>query len=830
MSIKYFYLLLFFLVAANSYGQTITVEGIIKEQGSGEPLGYAHVQLIGTDIGTTSDTDGSFVLNIDTTKIKEDSIIISYLGYVTTKIGIPSNKKSVTIELKPSFYELQEFSVTPGENLAWPILRAVIANKKKNDPDFRTNYYCEEYAKIRFDLNHFTEKIKRNILVRPFDYIWDNADTTAYGITYLPVLLVEKLIDHYYQGSPKDKKDYVKAVNTTGLAGPKLMNFVEDLYQAPDFYDDYIVILDKSFPGPLNDNYKNNYKFHLADSSGVGDNKVYKITFHPNQKRDLAFTGEMYIDSTSAALKEISVRFDIRANVNFVRSFWIKQRYEIVDKKNWMLTESDVIGDFTVIENSSDLTGFFGSKNSTFHNYSVDSVIPKNIFKGTEIVVENDSARLRNDQYWKQSRHLDFSKEDSGVFQMAHRLAKDPRFIFRKNLIVAVATGYYPTKYFDIGNFYTFYSHNSIERSRIGHGFKTDEKPGLPLSTTAHIAYGTFDEKWKYNLGAEYGFGKLSKHTMHIGASYSYDIYQLGRSFNNISLDNIFSSFIQLGNIDASRNYSQDINAYFENTWTTGFVTRVNYFHNEVSPTRGTYYMEDDPSGGVLVNPNYYAAGLDVTLKYSWQNKDVRGSFYDKNSFKDVFRKYPDIGIQWKLADKNLFGSEFNFQKIKLSLKQQVRTKKLGYFKYYVEAGRTFGTLPYLYLDIPNGNQLILLDDYEFNLMNFMEYVSDQYLSVHVEQHVEGLILDRVPLVNKLKWRNYLFAKGYFGKLSDENYHSVYIFPTNLQKANDPYYEVGFGIENIFKIGQMEFIWRLTDTKKPDVYYFLVKPSFKLSF
>jgi len=158
MSIKYFYLLLFFLVAANSYGQTITVEGIIKEQGSGEPLGYAHVQLIGTDIGTTSDTDGSFVLNIDTTKIKEDSIIISYLGYVTTKIGIPSNKKSVTIELKPSFYELQEFSVTPGENLAWPILRAVIANKKKNDPDFRTNYYCEEYAKIRFDLNHLPKK------------------------------------------------------------------------------------------------------------------------------------------------------------------------------------------------------------------------------------------------------------------------------------------------------------------------------------------------------------------------------------------------------------------------------------------------------------------------------------------------------------------------------------------------------------------------------------------------------------------------------------------------------------------------------------------------
>src|SRR5690606_4482415 len=169
---------------------------------------------------------------------------------------------------------------------------------------------------------------------------------------------------------------------TTGLAGPNLMKFTEDLYLTPNIYNNFVTILGKSFPSPLNDNYKNNYKFYLMDSTVVNGKMTYKIRFRPKFQRDLAFTGEMYFDSATYAITEINLRFDVQANVNFVRSYYISQFYDEVKPGVWMLSESQVIGDFTVIENSSDLTGFFGRKKAIFSDYVLNEPIDKKILSG----------------------------------------------------------------------------------------------------------------------------------------------------------------------------------------------------------------------------------------------------------------------------------------------------------------------------------------------------------------------------------------------------------------------------------------------------------------
>lgn len=828
MSFKKLYI---FLVCVSiiplAYSQTTTVEGIIKDKGTNEILPFIHIFYKGTQVGTASDTAGYFKITISNDIIKEDSLIISSLGYNTLKVPFKRNQtQKINIEITAQFYQLQEFVVKPGENPAWAILRKVISNKEFNNPENKTNYRCDEYSKIRFDLNHFTDKIKKNIIVRPFDFIWKNTDTTEDGITYLPVLLVEKVIKHYHQKSPKEQKDYVNGTKTVGFPGPKIVKFVDDLYFTPNFYDNYVTILDKSFPSPLNDNYKFNYKFYLTDSSGIGNTKTYKITFIPKQKRELAFTGEMFIDSTNYALKDITVRFDIMANVNFVRSFWINQKYDKVQGNHSMLTESNVIGDFTVIENSSDLTGFFGRKNAKFSNYTIDSVLPKKIFKGADIIVESDSSKNKSEEYWQQYRAIEFTKEDKGLVKMTDSLVKDPRFVFRKKIAAAIGSGYYPVGAIDIGDFYSFYSYNNIENSRFKLGLRTNDDFKSPVALSTYVAYGTLDQKWKYKLSSEISIGE-TKHK--IGASYRYDIDQLSRSFNNIELDHILSSFVQIGSSTASKNYVKDFNLYYENIWATGFVSRLNYFYNNITPVKNVLFNFINQDGKLENPSNFSSSGLDLTLKFSYLNKKINGNFYNKRDNKNTFRKYPDITLQWKVADKNL-GSQLDFQKIRLSFKQQIRLQKLGYLKYYIETGKTFNTVPYPYLDLPYANQLVVMDEYAFNLMNFLEYASDEYVAAHIEHHIEGLLLDRIPLINKLKWRNFLFAKGYYGNLSSKNNSSIYLFPKNLNKLNEPYYEVGFGIENIFKIARVDFIWRLTDINKPDVYYFIVKPSFKFAF
>lgn len=810
------------------HAQTTVVEGFIQEENTGEPIIFAHIFFKGTGVGTRSDTTGHFRISISNKELKVDSLVVTYLAYHTQTIAIkPGVQQKVTIRMRPQFTQLQEITVSYDDNPAFPILDQVVKQKADNNPDGRNSFYCEEYAKIRFDLNHLTEKLKKNILLRPFDWIWENADTTSDGVPFLPVLLVEKQIDHFYQKSPLKKRDVIKAVNTTGLEGPKIMQFVNDLYVTPNIYDNFVVILEKSFPSPIHDNYKNHYDYYLQDSVMIDNRKTYTILFYPKFKRQLAFTGEMKVDAETYGIRQFDVRFDIFANVNFVRSYWVSQKYDLVDGTHWMPAASQVLGDFTVVENSSDFTGFFGRKTSTYTKYAVDQPIAKKTFDGSEMIVEADSAYERNDHYWRINRHTDLTPEEQGVFNMVKRLEDDPKFVLRKNIVLALITGYVPIKNIEIGNFYTFYSNNKVELSRFKFGFRSNQRKKMPVDFSAYGAYGTYDEKWKYGAHVAWNVSHRKKRPNRIGISYRYDIEQLSRSYNNIEIDNILASLVQYGGT-SSRNYVTDLNVYAESSPVAGVIARLGYFNNTITPTDTNKFFGFTNDTFVAFD-EYNAKGIEFTFKYSWQNNDMTGTFYN-NDKKTYFRKYPDIAVQWKWADKSTFSSGLDFQKVTVLVRQNVRLNKLGYSRYTVEAGKTFGTVPYPYLNIPFANQLVFHDDVAFNLMNFLEYASDQYVTATFHHHFDGLFFDRVPGINRLKWRELIFARAWWGGISERNNQEKFLFTENLHALDKGYYEVGFGIENIFKIARVDFTWRLTDRDAPGIYTFIVKPSFKFSF
>jgi hypothetical protein len=409
---------------------------------------------------------------------------------------------------------------------------------------------------------------------------------------------------------------------------------------------------------------------------------------------------------------------------------------------------------------------------------------------------------------------------------MIDQLEKDPKFIFRKDAVVAIATGYIPVKKLDIGDIYSFYSYNIVEHNRLKFGFRTSNRINGPFKGSVYGAYGNLDDRWKYGVDAEVSLGKQKNKAVRFGVSARDDISQLGRSPSQIEIDNILTSFIQYGDI-ASRNYVRDMKFYTEKLWGLGAVTRLEYFSSTVGRTNDERFYE--VSEGALLSPEEYkASGVGVTFKYSWQNAEVTGYRY-KDIKRNVFRRYPEFTARWQWADKDLFGSGLDFHKLDVSFLQRIHTGKFGYLKYYIESGFTSGTVPYPYLNIPFGNQLVLNDEFSFNLMNFLEYTTDKYLTVQVEQHLEGLLLNHIPGINKLKWRLFCFGRAYWGGLSDKNNESIYLFPRGLQPLTEGYYEVGFGIENIFKISRVDFTWRLTEGAGK-YYYFLVKPSFKLSF
>lgn len=817
------------LIPQYSWGQTTIVSGTIMEDDTDRPVPFAKVYFMGTQVGTTTDTAGYFNLKIADKSLLYDTLIISILGYTTQRIHFTQGiEQQLSIQLKSSlFLDMDEVTAVAGENVAWRYMRKIIENKEKNNPDNLDSYSSSEYSKIRFDLNNFTDKIKKNIILKPFDYIWDNTQKTEDGISYLPTLLTEKATDHYYVGNPRDEKNIIVGEKSTGLAGPNLVKFTEDLYLTPNIYDNYLAILGKSFPSPLNDNYKSNYKFYIMDSLLVNGRMTYKIRFRPKFQRDLAFTGEMLFDSASYAITEINLRFDVQANVNFVRSYYISQFYSEVEPNHWMLTESQVLGDFTVIENSSDLTGFFGRKKAIYSNYKINEPIDPEILKGIEIVTYEDSATIKDEAFWESKRTAAFSEEEKKLIDVTQRVLEDPAFKFRKNLFYTIGTGFIPLKGIQIGNVYTFYSYNQVEYSRIKFGLRTDPDNKFPVHFDGYLAYGTRDKEWKYRIGTFSNLMPKHKATR-IGASYQYDIDQLGRSYNQIALDHIVGSLSQIGNSN-SRNYLRQFEAFFEKEITTGLIGRVTYFNRNTSPTLSNTFGRWNDDGSVTFEDNYITSGFNATVKFSYLYKEIKGTFYDKKDLFKENRKFPDLTLSYEFADRATFKSDYSYQKIKVNIHQRVNAKKLGYFNYSIEGGQTIGTVPHTSLDIPFGNQLIFNDAAAFNLMRFMEFGADQYIALQFDHHFDGLLLDRIPLINKLKWRTFVFGKSFIGNLSTRNNQQTYLFPAGMQAINNAYVEVGFGIENIFKIASMDFTWRLTPGLG-EYYTFLVKPSFKLSF
>ncbi len=825
--------LIFTLVVLSSFSvqvfsQKTKIFGTVVDAINGEKVPFANVVFTGSTVGTLTDSLGEFELE---TARNFDSLTVSLLGYKTQTVFVTRDvTEEIEIQLYPDNITLSEVVVLPGENPAFEILRRVIANKPKNDPNNAEAYQYEVYHKVQFDLNHFTEKIKRNFFVRPFDYIWENTDTTEDGITYLPIILTESNEDHYFRKNPPGRKEFIKGRRTIKFfEAPKIMVFVNDMYISPNIYENFVVILDRSFPSPINDHYKRNYNFYLSDSIyAVNGYPCHYIEFRPKGKSDVAFTGEMYIDTNSYAVVQVDLAFSIEANINFVRNYWIRQNYTWIDSSQWFLTRSQVIGDFTVVENAKEMTGFFGRKTSVYRDIVLNQPKENSFYSPLDPVVAADSAYLRNEKFWEEVRGDSLSEQEQSLIKMAHRLNTDRKWIWMVNSIKMVATSWLPWGKVDLGNIFTFYSYNKVEGSRIKFGFRTNQNFYKHWRLRGYVAYGTRDNRFKFYEEANFLFGlKTPGKKNVIGASYRSDVDQQGRSDNMIPVDHVLTSFIRISGKER-RTFVDYWDAYFERQWFTGFATRATFYQQQISPFGNYSFLKRNSELDTLTVPNYKTAGVRVNLRFAWGEKDLPAIFgkADKGLF---FIKYPVISLEFLMSVAGLLNSDFTYQAIKLKLEHQLRLTKWGYLTMIIAGGVTLGKLPYPLLNVPFGNTLVLNDNQAFNLMNHLEFVSDKYVSLQLEQHFEGLLFNKIPGVRKAKLREFILGKMYYGTLTDDNNQSTYLFPEGTSKMKLPYFEAGFGIENILKIARVDFVWRINYREK-DALVFIPKASFYFRF
>jgi hypothetical protein len=810
------------------FGQKTLVFGRIVEANSGSPVSYATIAFKGSTEGVYSDEVGNYFLE---SSGKQDTVTIAALGYNDTSFTItPGIRQEVNIRLTSAEYNLDEVVVRAGENPAFEILRKVIENKKYNDPEQFQTYQYTSYNKVQFDLNNFTDRIKKDLVFKQFPFIWEYQDTMPNGVRYLPFLFKENVREHYYRKNPTAYKEYITAKRDVQFfRGPKIEAFIKELYLNPNVYENFVVILQKSFPSPINDNFQRYYKYYLTDTLVTLDGlPCHHIRFLPKGKSDVAFTGDMYIHDSTFAVKRIDLNFSIEANINFLRSFYLRIDYEWVNQQKWFAKALKVLADFTVLENSEEMTGFFGKRYSEFKDIRLDEPISNDKFAPVETVIETDNMENRDTNFWLEERVDTLSDEELGIFEMVDTIQNNRRFKIIKKLFTVSATGWLPFKNFELGHMLTLISYNNIEGARPKIGIRTPIKSNLPFRGEAYVAYGIKDERFKYYTQFDYFLKKdFGKHTA-VGFTVQEDVDQVGLSYNAARIDNIMTFFLRTAEFD-NRTFLKAQSLYIEQQWFLGFVTRLGLYAENVRPFGNYNFFKKNNLGEQEVVPSFNMGGIKLSGRFAFGQTNINAKFYDAGT-QFWMLKYPTVSFEYANGIKGFLNSDFDYHALRLRVEHQQKLNRWGYLKYIVEGGKIWGEVPYLYLGIPFGTQSIIADDAAFNMMNFLEFVGDEYVSIHLEHHFEGLIFNKIPLIRKLKLRSFVFGKAFIGKVSAKNDQATYLYPENLYSIREPYYEVGFGIENILKLGRVDFIWRLNYKDHPDTYDFLPKPSFQLRF
>jgi hypothetical protein len=789
--------------------QTTRISGVVSDATTGETLPFVNIAFIDSRIGTTTDFDGRYAFD---TYYATDSIRVSCVGYLPKTLPVKRDRDQVIdIALEPSNVQLAEVIIKPsGENPAFTILRRVVQHKPANNREKLEAYQYDAYNKIEFDLNNITEEFTERKLFQPFAFIFDNIDSTD-AKPYLPIFMTESISEVYYRQKPRARREYIRGTKVSGIENESVSQFMGDMYQNVNIYDNYLVLFGKNFISPIADGGKAFYEYFLTDSNYVNGHWCYKLEFKPKRPQELAFSGEMWINDTTYAVHSIEAGIAEGANLNFVQGFRVKQRYDPVADEVWMLTQDDLVVDLNVIrdtgkENRNAVQGFYGRRSASYRGFVINRPRQPEFYEGVdEVVVEIDPLSLGAD-YWDSNRHVQLTEKELRIYQMVDTMKTIPRFRTYVDIVSTIVTGYYERGKFELGPYFTTLSYNPVEGMRLRLGGRTSNAFSTRVEFEGYTAVGLEDERFKFGLATR---GFISKEPrMLYRASYKHDVEQLGQSITAFRNDNLLGSVFRR-NPNTKLTDVEEWKASLEREWFSGFTNEVMFRYRTLQPLGDLRYIKaviDDRDVRLANVGSIRTAEVSLNTRFAYREKYVSGEF-DRVAV--GFNKFPTLEFHLAYGAPGVLRSDHEYTKVVGRIHRRWQLGAAGWTRTLLEGGQVFGTLPYPLLVIHSGNETFYLDDAAFNTMNFFEFISDRYVQLMAEHHFEGIFLNRIPLMRRLKWREVAGFKAVAGDLAGRHVQEMLLLPGMYSLYNGPFMEVSAGVENILKVLRFDVIWRL---------------------
>ena len=832
------FLLIAGTVVLYAQGSTVRISGNVKDE-KGQILSYATVRLKDTSTGCITDYNGNFSFNGN---VDGQTLIVSSMGYQNREIQL-SNKTTfpLNIVLKEVSYEIDEVIIKPEKekytkkgNPAVELASEII-NRKDDDNPFNNDYVSRDrYETFVVALDNFTEEKQQQAMFRKFPFLKNYVDTSKVsGKPILNVSTRELAATDFYQRRPSREKQKVHGREWVGiedfLPDEEVRAAVEVTLRDIDLFNEKVLILRNEFVSPFADYATTYYRFYLQDTITVEGEKCVDLAFVPRNVQSFGFTGHIYItvDSTHfVKWVQMNVPYDI--NLNFVEYMNVEQKFTRDSEHPRILTYECITAEFKLYDF---IDGIYGRREVFYSGYKFNDEVDKEPFTHQEQIIETAEASHRDQEFWAQY-HKEETGTDGGktrdVKEMIAKLRTVPIYYWTEQFINLLFSGYIPVKEentpFYIGPVNTTFSYNGMEILRIRLGGMTTAYLNPHLFASGFVAYGIDDKRFKYNGRLEYSFkpkkeqwNEFPIHSLRF--QYENDIYQYGQQYIYTNKDNALLSLKRLP--DNMIGYIRNAELTYTLERHSGF-TFTGIIRNRANEATKFIPMEkSDGSGSVK---EIMQSELEIGLRYAPGEKFVQHKWNRKSKTPEL----PVFTLNHSISKAGLLGSDYSIQHTEFSYRQRLMAAPVGYFDVMLRAGKVWGQAPYPLLIIPNANLSYTYRKETFETMTPMEFILDQHLTWDVVYYMNGLIFNRTPLIKNLKLREVLYCRGVWGSLSDKNNPSIdtsgniFSYPTDRSKAtgtimNEPFVEIGAGIENIFKIMSISWFQRMTYKNSPDV-------------
>lgn len=819
--------------------QQITGQIVDKD---GYAIPYASVSYKGHHIAVSSDIEGKFSIDQHAGWV----ITISSVGFKSETIKVTADTKDLgKIKLIESSRTLNEVVVkqkrgkyTRKNNPAVELMQRVIAAKKRTDLKNHDYYQYTKYQKLTTAMNDISEADLDSGFIGKRKWLLDQVETFPQTEKLILPLTVDETVTQYiYRKNPKSEKEIIQGQNSTGInqlieTGDIISVALKDAFTDVDIYDDQVRLLQYPFTSPIGKDALGFYRYYIQDTVYVDHDLCYHLEFIPNNQQDFGFRGELYILADSSLhVKRCNLTIPKRSDVNFVDNMQIQQEYIRLPNGEWALSVDDM---FVELSLAKFLSKAIVIRTTRLSDYAFDE-LPKKLFKGKAKERHEANAKMRDEAYWNQYRTVQLTKSESSMDAFIHRIEQTKGFkyvIFGAKALIEnfVETGSpnHPSKV-DIGPVNTMISTNFIDGLRTRVSALTTANLNKHWFAAGYFARGWHSKKNYYNAELTYSFNKkeylpkeFPKRTLTLSSSY--DISTASDKYIHTDKDNVFTAF-KWTTVDKMMFYNrQQLKFEYEQEW--GFKTMVT-FKTEENEAAGALFYHPLSSGTTFTFPENVIVGDQLhngkirTTEVSLQFELAPGRTYinTKQRRLPINLDAPVFTLGHTMGLKNVLGGEYNYNFTEAGIFKRFWMKSWGKIDVYLKGGVQWNKVPYPLLIVPPANLSYIIEEETFNLINNMEFLNDRFVSLDASWDLNGKLFNRIPLLKKLKWREYIGVKSLWGTLTDKNNpflaenagdNTLMQFPegVNVMDPKRPYVEIIAGIHNIFKLIHVEYVHR----------------------